>query len=362
MSSRFLRMAIGLVGLGLLGFGVGCKEKAKTPKVKKKAKMKVRKAASRPAPPTTITIYAGRSKRLVKPLIEKFTAATKIRVKVKYAKTAQLALLLQQEIKSGGSQADIFWSQDAGALGLLEQSKAFMTLPDDVQKLVPAHFQNPTKKWIATSGRARVLAYSPKKVRASRLPKSVFELTRRKWRGRVGWAPNNASFQAFVTAMRVAHGDKKTKKWLKAMKRNKTKNYPKNTAIVKAIAAGEIRLGLPNHYYLLRFKKKDKKYPVEQTFFKNKDIGNLVNIAGAGILSNTKKKKAALKFVRFLLSPAIQKYVTQTIFEYPMLAETKPAKHLVPLKDLMKKAPSFDLKKLRDLKGTLQLMRDAGVP
>lgn len=343
------------VGLSLLA----CK-KTPTPPKKRTTKRKVTK--KRPAPVKNLVIYAGRSKRLVKPIIEKFTKQTGINVRVKYAKTAQLALLLQTELKSGKVGADVFWSQDAGALGLLEKADAFSVIPDDLHKLVPAVFQSPSKKWLATSGRARVLAYAPKKIKASKLPKSVFALTKRKWRGKVGWAPTNASFQSFVTAMRVAVGDAKTKKWLIGMKKNKAKSYPKNTAIVKAIAAGEVTLGLPNHYYLLRFKSKDAKYPVEQTFFKGRDIGNLVNIAGVGVLKASKRQDTALTFVRFLMSEAIQAHVTNTIFEYPMLAKVKPAKYLVPLAELLKKTPEIKLGTLADLKGTLKLLQDAGVP
>lgn len=307
----------------------------------------------------TITLYSGRSKSLVDPIIRQFTKDTGIEVKVSYANTAQLASKLKTEGEK--SAASLFWAQDAGALGSVSKGGLFAKLPESVLGKVPTTFRHKDGHWVATSGRARVLAYSPERVEKENLPESVFELTQPAWRGKVGWAPLNASFQAFVTALRSQVGEERTEKWLRDMKANGAKTYPKNSAIIEALAAGEIDLGLPNHYYLFRFKKSDSKYPVEQTFFKAKDAGNLVNVAGIGLLKHSKHNETALKFIDYLLSIKAQQYFVSEVFEYPVIEGVIPNANLLPLDELLKIVPKFDLNEMDDLEGTVKLLRRVGI-
>ena len=303
----------------------------------------------------TITLYSGRSKSLVDPIIQQFEKETGIEVKVSYANTTQLAAKLQAEGEK--SSASLFWAQDAGALGSVNKKELFTKLPESILMKVPKTFRHADGFWVATSGRARVLAYSPERVKIEALPESVFDLTQPKWRGKVGWAPLNASFQAFVTAMRAQVGEERAEKWLRDMKANGAKTYPKNTPIIEALAAGEIDLGLPNHYYLFRFKKRDSKYPVEQTFFRANDPGNLVNVAGIGLLKSGENKETALKFIEFLLSAKAQQYFVSEVFEYPVTEGVIPNAKLLPLEDLLKIVPTFDLNEMDDLEGTIKLLR-----
>lgn len=307
----------------------------------------------------TITLYSGRSKSLVDPIIQQFEKETGIEVKVSYANTTQLAAKLLTEGRK--SPASLFWAQDAGALGVVSKEKLFEKLPKSILDQVPKIFRHVDGYWIATSGRARVLAYSPERVKMEALPESVFDLTQPKWHGKVGWAPRNASFQAFVTAMRAQVGEERAEKWLRDMKTNGAKAYPKNTPIIEALAAGEIDLGLPNHYYLFRFKKRDSKYPVEQTFFKANDPGNLVNVAGIGLLKSSDNKETALKLVEFLLSAKAQQYFVSEVFEYPVTEGVIPNANLLPLEDLLKIVPTFNLNEMDDLEGTIKLLRRAGI-
>ena len=332
----------------------GCKKK-------KTASNNTPSTARKTAKKQTLVLYSGRSKSLVQPLVEQFEKKTGIQVIVKYGKTAQLALLLKEELKQKKSPADVFWAQDAGALSLLAASKHLKALPKSSLDKVPALFRSKSGTWLATSGRARVLAYAPSKVKAADMPKSILDLTKPRWKGKIGWAPTNASFIAFVTALRKKLGEEKAEAWLKGIIANQPRRYPKNTPQIRALAAGEIEVGLPNHYYLLRFKHKDPKYPVQQAFFQDGDIGNLVNVAGAGILNTAKNSKAAQQFVDFLLSKQAQTFFTQKVFEYPVVAGIKPHKALLPLKDLLKKTPKLALEALQDLPNTLKLLRKVGL-
>ena len=350
--------------LALIFLLVGCTPKDEAPAPAAKPAPPAKKAESaKPAEPPkedpSLVLYAGRSEKLVKPLLDHFRQTSGIDVKVRSGKSGEIAALLLEE--GAKSPADVFWAQDAGSLGQLEAAKLLADLPKGAgTKLSPA-FTGKSAQWVPTSGRARVIAFNTAKLSAPELPRSVMFLVTEKWKGRVGWAPTNASFQAFVTAMRVKHGEEKTETWLRGMVANDAKRYPKNTPIIKALAAGEIDLGLPNHYYLLRERKASPSVSVGQAFFDDGDVGNLVNVAGVAVLKTAKHPEAAAKFVTFLLSDWAQNYFAQTVLEYPVVQGVEPHGDLVGIDVLGKKAPQVDLKALADLKGTRDLLRKVGL-
>jgi len=309
-------------------------------------------AACQPSAPedNTLVIYSGRGESLVKPIIERFQETTGIQVEVRYGNTAQLAVALTEE--GDRSPADVFWAQDAGALGAVHQAGLLTTLPDSILAKVPAHYRNSAGTWVATSGRARTLAYAPDRVDTTALPQSLFDLADPRYQGRVGWAPSNGSFQAHVTALRQLVGDDSTRAWLEAMKNNDAQAYSNNRAILDGIAAGEVDFGLPNHYYLYGKKRDDPNYPVEQTFFAPGDAGNLVNVAGVGVLSD---RDQARRFVAYLLSSDAQQYFTTETYEYAVTTEA--ASQSLPSGVRL----TIDLDALRDLEATLNLLREVGL-
>lgn len=304
----------------------------------------------------SLVVYAGRSKSLVEPLVEKFQKETGVKVQVRYAGTTQLALAIIQE--GSRSPADVFWAQDTGALELLTDKGLFTKLPDNLVELTLPSFRSEKQTWAATSARGRTLAYAPSRINKSDLPSSVMDLTDPKYKGRIGWAPTNASFQAFVTGMRAEHGEEKTRAWLKGMMANEPKVYPRNSPILDGIAAGEVDLGLLNHYYLRRVKAQKAEFPVEQTTFeKDGDIGNLLFVAGAGVLKSSQKEALAQRFIRFLLSQESQQFFTGEVYEYPVIEGVKDAQSA----PAVEAAPELEYSKLSDLDGTLKMMRELGL-
>lgn len=316
-------------------------------------------AATASAIAQTLTLYSGRGEGLVQPLIERFTAETGIRVAVRYGDTAQLAVLILEEGRA--SPADVFWAQDASALGALALAGRFQPLPADLTSRLPSIFASRQGLWIATSGRARVLAYAPERTRDDPWPASVFDLVDPRFRGRVAWAPTNGSFQAFVTALRALHGEARAREWLEGMMQNGTQSYRNNTTQIEAVAAGEVDFALVNNYYLLRFLATDPAYPVAQGFFAAGDVGNLVNVAGVGILDTSRRSEAAERFVAFLLADEAQAYFTRDVFEYPVTPGVAPDPSLVSFDELLSASPDVDLDVLEDLEGTLRLLREVGL-
>jgi len=300
-----------------------------------------------------LLVYSGRSEALLGPLVEKFEQESGLDVEVRYAGSAELAAQLLEEGEN--SPADVFLAQDAGALGAAAKAGLLTGIPDEIYSLVPSGYSAADQSWVGVSGRARVLVYDPGKV--SELPVSIFDLEDASWQGRIGIAPTNASFQAFVTAMRILHGDVRTLAWLEAMKVNAV-IYEKNGAILEAVEAGQLDAGLINHYYWYARAKDVGQAQMNSRLaqFQAADAGNLVNVAGVGILNST---DAAEQFVSFLLSETGQQYFAQETREYPLVEGISPADELTPLADIP--TPAIDLSDLDTLAETLELIRQAGL-
>lgn len=305
---------------------------------------------------TELTIYSGRSEEYLGDVFEKFQAESGIKLNVRYADSAELAAQLLEE--GGNSPADLFISQDAGSLGAVAEAGLLKQLDDSILNQIPSKFSSPEKVWVGITGRTRVFAYSPSRLQD--LPESYRDVTNPIYKGRVGIAPTNGSFQAFVTALRINAGEAVTEKWLRDLVANKPKYYEKNSMIVEAIDAGEIDLGLVNHYYVYEVSKAlGREIDVKIGFFEKGDLGNLINVSGAGILKTTGKSEAAAKFLAYLLSPYAEETYVKEVQEYPLLPGVEGPQGLPRIEELG--APTVDLNSLKDLRGTQQLLIKVGL-
>lgn len=314
-------------------------------------------AGTTPASENQLVIYSGRNEKLVGKLIQQFEKQTGTTVKARYGDTAELAAAILEEGKN--SPADVFFAQDAGALGAIQQEGRTTQLPSSLLNQVDSRYRSPQGQWVGISGRVRVVDYNTKTVKPAELPKSIFGFTEPRWKGKIGWAPTNGSFQSFVTALRVAEGEKRARQWLEGIRANNPKVYPNNTAIIKALAQGEIDVGFVNHYYLEQLKRENPQVPVAHHF--TNDVGSLINVAGVAILNTTKRPKIAQRFVEFLLGTEAQQYFATETAEYPLTTAVKAQGDLRPLAEIRRQTPNIDLSNLRDLEATLELLQQTRV-
>ena len=328
------------------------------PEVTREVQVEVTRIVRESAPaedPGELIIYSGRSESLVDPIIQQFKGTTGIDVKVKYAGTGALAATLLEE--GANSPADVFYAQDPG--GLAAVSEMMTELPADIIEMTPEWARSAEGHWVGITGRARVVVYGTDKLTEADLPDDLWGFTEPEWKGRVGWAPTNGSFQAMVTALRAGWGEERTEEWLRAMIDNDVKIYPKNTPQVAAAAAGEIDVGLVNHYYLYRFiAEEGEDFAARNAHLRGAGPGSIVLVSGAGILETADNPENAEAFIRFLLSSVGQQYFAGQTFEYPMVEGVRPSVLLTPLAEI--EQPDITLADLSDLAGTQALLQKTG--
>jgi iron(III) transport system substrate-binding protein len=305
---------------------------------------------------TEITVYSGRSEEFIAPFFAQWEASTGIKLNVRYGDSAELSAQILEE--GNNSPADLFLAQDAGSLGAIAQAGLFTQLPNDVAQDIPAVYVAENREWVGVTGRARVYAYAPDRVKT--LPGSFTDLTRPIYKNQIGIAPTNASFQAFLTALIENKGTAFAKNWLEGLQTNGVKIYLKNSAIVEAIDRGEISLGLVNHYYVWEVSEAlGRPINAKNAFFAPGDLGNLINVSGAGVLKTSSKQKAAQDLINYLTSAAAQQKFVNDTHEYSLLDGALAPSELPALDKIG--APSIDLKTLSNIKATQDLLIQVGL-
>ncbi|MFC5291311.1 iron ABC transporter substrate-binding protein [Actinokineospora guangxiensis] len=340
---------VGVIAAGVVSCGSGDGEAGSAPS-----------SGAAPASDKKVVVYSGRGEELVQPFFDQFTEKTGIAVEARYAGTSAMATQLLEE--GDKSPAEVFFAQDAGALGAVAKAGLFSALPAEVTGQVPESYRAKSGEWVGVTARARVLVYNPDLVSAD-LPASVFDLTKPEWKGKVGVAPTNASFQAFVTAVRVQHGDDKAKEFLAGLAANEPQVRDGNAKIVEEVEAGTLAVGLVNHYYLGEIAKEQGKTPETMTaklhFFPGGDSGAMVNVAGVGVLKKAAADPDARALLDYLLGPEGQKYFVEQTYEYPVVpGVTGPA--YAPALDSLA-IPPVDLNDIDDLAATVEIIKGSGL-
>ncbi|MBC7290717.1 MAG: iron ABC transporter substrate-binding protein [Actinotalea sp.] len=308
----------------------------------------------------TLVIYSGRNENLVGPVLDQLEDAVGIPVRVRYAGTSELAAQLLEEGEA--TDADLFFGQDAGALGALGNAGMLTPLDQEVLDLVDEDYRDSEGRWVATSGRARVLAYDPEQVPEIDSITGIDQLLEPQWEGKIGFAPSNASFHAFVTALRVDRGEDGAREWLEAFAAQDPQAYENNIAVLDAVDAGQVALGLINHYYWYQRAAEVGEENVDARihFLDNDDPGALINVAGAGVIAGTDQPDAAARAIAFLLSDEIQQYFADETAEYPVVEGVESAVFdLPPLSELQ--GNRIDLNDLESLDRTLALLDEVGL-
>ena len=304
-----------------------------------------------------LVVYSGRSESMVAPLIAAFEEETGIDVRVNYAGSAQLAATILEEGEQ--SPADVFFAQDASTMGLIAARGMLTALDSEAIGAVPAQFRHPEGLWTGVSGRARAITYNTNSLTAEQLPASLDGFTAPEWRGRVGWAPENASFQSALAAMVALDGEEAATTWVAGMLANEAKPFPSNTPGVTAVAAGEIDAMITNHYYLYRIKaEQGPDTPIENHFLRNSRSGSLVNISAAGILGTANNGDNAARFVAYLLSEAGQTHFAQENAEFPVTPGVETPQGLPSIVELA--PPAIDFSALADLESAVRLLQTSG--
>jgi iron(III) transport system substrate-binding protein len=272
-----------------------------------------------------VNLYTHREAVLIKPILDRFTAETGVKVNVVFAKSG-LAERIQSEGERG--PADLLLSVDvstlthAVGLGITQP-----IVTPALEKAVPPELRAKDGSWTAVSARARVIYAS--KERVSNLPATYEDLADPRFRGKLCTRSGQHEYNTALVAAKIAHvGSEKAEAWLRALRANLAKKPSGGDRdVAKDIAAGICDVGLANMYYvgLMNNDPTQKAWvdaiKVVMPVFQGG--GTHLNMSGLVLAKHAKNKAEAVRLAEWLVGSTAQELYANLNFEYPVVKGVK---------------------------------------
>lgn len=272
-----------------------------------------------------LVVYSSRQEHLIKPVFELYKEKTGVEVNFITDKEAPLMARLRAE--GANTPADMFMTVDAGNLWQAEEQGLFREVKSDIiNENIPAHLRSSKGKWTALSLRARTIAYSTERVKPEDL--STYEaLADEQWKGRVCLRTSKKVYNQSLTAtMLESIGEEKTTEVIKGWLANlATPVFADDTALLKAIDAGQCDVGIVNSYYFGRLHDSDPNVKVKLFWPNQEDRGVHVNISGAGVTKHAKQPEEAIKLLEWMTTEEAQRVFADVNMEFPANSSVEPS-------------------------------------
>ena len=272
-----------------------------------------------------LVVYTSRNEQLVKPLFDRYTEETG--VKVTYLTDKAPPLMERLRAEGNRSPADVLITVDAG--NLWQAANLGLLQPLDSQTLqanIPANLRDPENRWFGLSVRARTIIHDPKVTPAAQL--STYEdLADAKWRGKLCLRTSKSEYnQSLVATMIAALGPERAEQVVKGWVANlAAPPFANDNAVIDAVAAGRCAVGIVNTYYLGRQQREKPELSVAPFWPNQADRGVHVNVSGAGVTAHSDNVEGARAFIEWLSSDKAQSLYADENMEFPANAGIEAA-------------------------------------
>ena len=266
----------------------------------------------------TVTIYSSRNEQLIKPLLDRYTEQTGVKVELVTDKDGPLMARLQAEGQN--TPADMLLTVDAGNLWQAAEQGLLQPVASSVLETnVPAKYRDPEGRWTGLSLRARTIFYDPSKVSADQLS-TYADLADPKWKGKLCLRTSKKVYNQSLVASMMEHlGAEKTEAVIRGWVANlATDVFSDDTNLLEAIAAGQCEVGIANSYYYGRLLDEKPDFPVKIFWANQGTTGTHVNISGAGVVTGSDNADGALKLMEWLSSDDAQGLYASADKEFPV--------------------------------------------
>ena len=307
--------------------------------------------------PPDLVVYNAQHEELLDEIVPLFEEESGLDVELRSGKDLEFANQIVEEGED--SPADVFLTENSPAMTIVDNAGLFTEVPDGALENIPAEYVPESRTWTGFLARSTVAMYNTESMTAEDMPESILDFADPEWKGRVGFSPTGADFQAIVSAVLELEGEEATREWLAGLQANGT-TYDGNNVVLESVNSGESAIGIIYHYYWYRDQKEAGENSDSSAlyFFENQDPGAFLSISGAGVLAGGENPDEAQQFIAYLTSEEGQQELADSYaLEYPLNPAVQLRDPVRPLEEL--EPPDVAVTEL-DGEAVVELMTEAG--
>ncbi|PVG80686.1 iron ABC transporter substrate-binding protein [Nocardioides gansuensis] len=308
--------------------------------------------------PPDLVVYNAQHEELITEIVPLFEEKTGLDVELRNGKDLEMANQIVAEGEE--SPADVFLTENSPAMSIVDNAGLFAPVSEEALAPIPEQYVPSSKNWTGILARSTVAMYNTDALTAEDMPESILDFADPEWKGRVGFSPTGADFQAIVSAVLATEGEEATAEWLAGLKENGVV-LQNNLVVLQSVNAGDVDAGIAYHYYWYRDQAEAGENSSSSAlhFFGDQDPGAFLSVSGAGVLASSEHAENAQQFVEFLTSTDGQQAMADSYaLEYPLNPEASLGDEVKPFDEL--EPPVIDIATLNGPQVT-ELMTEAGL-
>jgi len=308
--------------------------------------------------PPDLVIYNAQHAQLLEEIVPLFEEETGLDVELRNNKDLEMANQIVEEGQD--SPADVFLTENSPAMSIVDNAGLFDEIPEGVRDNIPAEYIPDSGTWTGFLARSTVAMYNTDSMTPEDMPESILDFADPEWKGRVGFSPTGADFQAIVSAVLELEGEEATAAWLEGLEANGV-ILQNNLVVMQSVDSGEVDAGIAYHYYWYRDREENGSDSDSSAlhFFGDQDPGAFLSVSGAGILKSSEHKEAATQFLEWLTGEEAQQAMAESYaLEYPLNPAASLSPEVKPFDEL--EPPVVDMSSLNGPE-VVRLMTEAGL-
>lgn len=283
-----------------------------------------------------VVLYSSADTELIKLVVPEFEKETGIRVKWvgDTEATKNTGLVQRLRAEKDRPRADVWWSSEPfGTINLASEGVFEACTSDAAEAGIPggwpAAMRAKDAMWYGFAQRARVFVYNTDRVKPDEVPHTLADLAKPRFKDRVGIArPRFGTTAGHMAAIAHIHGLDGLRTWLTWLKDNGVRQYDGNASVMRAVANGEIHVGLTDTDDVWAGQRQN--YPIEAAYERNDPAANptasfepppetfkigwgpLVIPNTVALVKGGPNPENARKLIDFLLSEKVERMLAQS--------------------------------------------------